>query len=344
MNMIKIKIDHHSTIPYYKQIIREIKLLIEKKVYLPGDRLPSMNHLYKELEISKETVKKSYEILRNEGLIDSTHGIGFFVTENQNKSLRILMLFDILSPYKKELYSSFIENMPDKTEFTIRLFNQDIELFEKFINDNLGEFDYYVITPHLPLVPAIQKRVIQALKKIPNRQLVLLDRHLEDLPGNYISIYQDFESDAYNGLEQALPELKSYNKLNIFITKGSLYGHLVLKGIEEFAKKHSIHINVSNEVIAHDIVTGEAYLILSGQLENELIKVAQLAKKQKLKIGKDIGLLSYNESALNEIILNGLSVLSTDFKQMGSLAAQYINEGKHEKTKCNFKFIKRNTF
>lgn len=341
---MKIKIDHSNNIPLYKQIIQEVKMLIESKSVKPGDILPSMNQLCENLQVSKETVKKSYDILRTEGFIAAAHGKGFFVKKQKKQATKILILFDMLSTYKKELFQAFSAEMPSKTEYTIRLFNQDIELFEKFIQDNLGLFDYYIITPHLPLRTSVQNRMVKVLKKIPNRQLVLLDRNLDELTGNYIAVYQDFQNDVVFGLDQAKESLKLYKRLNVYILEGSLYGKLVQEGIRKFAQDQNILVSFYENQLPENIQAGESYLILSGQLEDELIKIARQAKNQKLKIGKDIGILSYNESALNEIILNGLSVLSTDFKQMGVQAARLIQEDKTKKIKCDFRFIKRNSF
>ena len=45
-----------------------------------------------------------------------------------------------------------------------------------------------------------------------------------------------------------------------------------------------------------------------------------------LKVGKDVGVISYNESPMKKIILNGITTISTDFEMMGMKAAQLIIE------------------
>lgn len=338
-----LQIDRHSKTPIYKQVVEKFKRQILDKSLSNNELLPSMNHLCDSLNISKETVKKAYNILRAEGYIHSAHGKGFFVNQLQKQPNRVLILFDILSTYKKDLFSSFSEHMDPYTEYTIRLFNQDIDLFERFLTENLGLFDYYVITPHLPLDAETQRRVVKVLKKIPNRQLVLLDRHLEHLSGRYISVYQDFERDIYIGLRQARHIIQSYSRLNVCIMPGSLYGELMRKRIKQFCEDFEVPYSFFDKKVPEQVIPGDAYLVLSGQLESELIQIAEMAKAQKLKIGKDIGLLAYNDSAINAIILDGLSVLSTDFKEMGAVAATLIKEGKYKKVKCRFGFVKRHT-
>ena len=46
----------------------------------------------------------------------------------------------------------------------------------------------------------------------------------------------------------------------------------------------------------------------------------------------------------SEIILNGLTTISTDFRQMGVLVARMILEKSLSKVKCDFQMIRRNTF
>ena len=76
----------------------------------------------------------------------------------------------------------------------------------------------------------------------------------------------------------------------------------------------------------------------------ELIKLARAAKELKLKPGRDFGIISYNESPMSEIVLDGLTTISADFEQMGSLAAEMILEGRLFKQKCDFRMIRRNSF
>ncbi len=339
----KIEIDLSSQKPVYKQLIQSVHDLIDSNKIKEGDYLPSMNELSAELEISKETVKKAYSILRDEEVIESAHGKGFFVT-NKGKNTRILLLFDKISSYKQVLYSSFAANIGDNAEITIRLHNQDISVFEHFVEENLDRFDYYLVTSHFSLQPEIQKRALKILRKIPNRKLILLDRYMEELPGNFGSVYQDFENDIYDGLSQGAEALRKFKKLNVISMPGSLYAPLIEKGIKKFCDQNNIGLEIHKIINPEKIQKQEVYLILNSQLDSELIELVRIAKMKGCKIGKDIGIISYNESPINEIILDGLTTLSTDFRQMGELAAKMITDKPFRKTKCNFRLIRRNSF
>lgn len=340
----KIKVDSASQVPVYKQIMQSIRDLVNEGEYEVGDFLPSMNELSAELNISKETVKKAYALLRDEELIGSAQGKGFYITNKNGNKIRILVLFDKLSTYKQVLFSSFMNHIGELSEITIRLHNQDVDLFEQFVEENLDKFDYYIVTPHFSLEEDIQNRVVRTLKRIPNRKLILLDRYIEELKGNFGSVYQDFENDIYDGLCQGKEDILKFRKLNIVSMKGSLYSPIIEKGIKRFCDENGIQYEFHHTINQNKIEKGEIFLILNSQLDSELIELVRIAKMKGCSIGKDIGIISYNESPINEIILDGLTVVSTDFIQMGELAALMILEKPFRKIRCNFRLIRRSTF
>jgi DNA-binding transcriptional regulator YhcF (GntR family) len=339
-----LEIDLSSQIPVYKQLIQSIQRLISEGVYQSGEFIPSMNELSSSLAISKETVKKAYSILREKGVIDSAHGKGFYVLTGEKASkVKVLMLFDKLSTYKFVLYRSFTEHIGDHVNVTIHLHNQEVAIFERLLEENLGNFDYYIITPHFPLERKTQDRVLRILKKIPNRKLILLDRNLDALPGNYGSVYQDFGQDAYEGLSQGLSHLKKYKTIQVVSSPGGLYGSFIKESIRQFCQDNQLPFGAHDSVEAKSIKPGNVYIILNSQLDVELIDIIRMAKGKGLSIGHDIGIISYNEAPINEIILDGLTVLSTDFNQMGKLAAEMVMSGKLTKIRAAFGLILRNT-
>ena len=75
-----------------------------------------------------------------------------------------------------------------------------------------------------------------------------------------------------------------------------------------------------------------------------LIELVRRARELNYRVGRDISIISYNESPINEIVLNGLTTISTDFRQMGSVAARMILDKQLRKVKCDFRMTRRSTF
>lgn len=76
---MKIIINNSSMQPLYDQITEQIKYGVMQGTLKEGENLPSVRTLAKELRISALTVKKSYDILEQEGFIVTVHGKGSFI-------------------------------------------------------------------------------------------------------------------------------------------------------------------------------------------------------------------------------------------------------------------------
>ncbi|AFM00202.1 MULTISPECIES: GntR family transcriptional regulator [Desulfitobacterium] len=83
-----IIISNSSGKPIYEQITSQIKNLIITGELRPGDALPSMRLLAKELRISVITTKRAYEDLERDGFIQSIMGKGSFVTSQNTELIR----------------------------------------------------------------------------------------------------------------------------------------------------------------------------------------------------------------------------------------------------------------
>lgn len=81
-------ISGQSTLAIYEQIIGQIKNAIISGEIKPGDMLPSIRALAKDLQISVITTKRAYEELEKEGLVFSVSGKGFYVCEQNTDLLR----------------------------------------------------------------------------------------------------------------------------------------------------------------------------------------------------------------------------------------------------------------
>ncbi|GAA4653925.1 GntR family transcriptional regulator [Anaerocolumna aminovalerica] len=85
---MEIIISNSSGKPIYEQITLQIKSLIMSGELPPGEPLPSIRLLAKELRISVITTKRAYEELEREGFITTIVGKGSYVSENNTELVR----------------------------------------------------------------------------------------------------------------------------------------------------------------------------------------------------------------------------------------------------------------
>lgn len=328
----------------YKQLVSQVETAVHDGNLKANEQLPSMNDLAAELGISRETVKKAYGILTEKGFIIPRQGRGFYIADPSVKTRpQVLVIFDKLSVYKQLIFNTFTECLGDSSEITIVNHNQSADLLEYYLDENLDNFDYYVVAPHFPLDDATQERVVKQLKRIPFRKLIMLDRLQPDFKGGFGAVYQDFENDIRAGLTEGLAYRNKSNKLRVITLPNSLYGKEICKGVKRFSADFNISVEFLDSA-PDDIRPGDTFLVLNSQLDAGLVGLAQHIQRAGLQVGKDVFIISYNEFDMNELVLGGLTTVSTDFRQMGQIAAEMILNKNLQKVHCPFKMYKRNTF
>ena len=85
---MELIIRNNSGQPIYDQISGQIKAQILSGALSPGDALPSIRGLAKDLKISVITTKRAYDELESEGFIYTLPGKGCFVAERSTELLR----------------------------------------------------------------------------------------------------------------------------------------------------------------------------------------------------------------------------------------------------------------
>ncbi len=118
---MEIFISNNSDSPIYEQIKEQIKGEILNGRIKPGDMLPSMRFLAKELRISIITTKRAYEELEREGFIESYTGKGSFVREFNVEILK--------EKVKCEIEGMF-EQIIDRSEMADLSYEELIEIFQ----------------------------------------------------------------------------------------------------------------------------------------------------------------------------------------------------------------------
>jgi GntR family transcriptional regulator len=82
---VELAIDTKSGVPYYRQIIEQVKFAISRGHVATGDQLPTVRQLAVHLSINPNTVIRAYRELEIEGLLDTQQGSGTFVGNRRPK-------------------------------------------------------------------------------------------------------------------------------------------------------------------------------------------------------------------------------------------------------------------
>jgi DNA-binding GntR family transcriptional regulator len=328
-----IVIKNKTGTPKYKQIIQIIEDEIHHGKLKKGDKLPSINTIRIKNKLSRDTVLMAFNDLKNRGIVKSIVGKGYYVTsENVEIQQKIFLLFDELNSFKEDLYNSFLETLNANIQVDIFFHHFNEAIFQKLIQDNSGNYNAYII------MPANFKNTNQTIQLLPKENVYILDQIHKDLE-EYSSIYQNFEKSMYNNLHKVSDTIKKYKRLNL-IALNKKQPKSLIDGFIKFCKEKEIFYEIIEKTSEQPLKKSELFIIPD---DKSLLRIIKKMKHQNFTLGKDIGIISYNDTLLKEIVEGGITTISTDFNEMGKRLAQMILNKEEVKIENPHKLIIRNS-
>lgn len=79
----EFRLDPHSGVPVYRQIIDQVLGAIAAGRLVPGDQLPTVRQVAVDLAINPNTVSRAYRELEIRGTLETQQGTGTFVSEQK---------------------------------------------------------------------------------------------------------------------------------------------------------------------------------------------------------------------------------------------------------------------
>lgn len=330
--------------PLFKQLMAYIEDQIRSGLFPPDKPLPSLNAMAIQTGLSKETVIKAYANLCRGGVINSLPGKGYFVREGYlSGKPSLFVLMDKLSLHQQDIIGGIMEELSGRADITIRMHYQDIGQFESELSKALDRYDWYLVFPHFSIDKCTQEKALRLLKTIPFEKLIIMDRLIDGAPQMVGASYQSIEQDIPAMLTPVLDDIRKYDNLRYISLSVSLYGDLVAETIRKFCDEHSVPVDILKEVPSV-IRKKDLFFVSGSRLDRRLSELIRNMSASGLTIGKDVGLICYNDFPLNEFILGGLTTLSTDFFQMGRTAGEMVLSGNLSKVHSPCSLIRRNTF
>lgn len=277
-----------------------------------GDSLPSVNLLSKECGYSRDTVFKAFNILKQRNIVESAPQKGYFVA---TQSFKVFMLLDDFSAFKEQLYQSFRQNLPDSYSVDLLFHHYNPNVFRQLIQNSLGRYNMYVVMNinHNNLDPI--------LEQIDSNKLLILDMGKPE-KGRFNYLLQDFTESVKNCLEESFSQLKKYNELVLVYAENKTPHPIeIISAVKNFCKKYKMEFQQLACLKDSDVKRGKVYFVIR---DADLVQVIKVCRSKQFELGQDVGVLSYNDTPMKQIVGGGISVISTDFKLMGKKAAIFI--------------------
>lgn len=315
-----IEFDNYSLTPKYLQLANAISKNVDENRIVEGYVLPSINCMAYEIDISRTTVEKAYKYLKDKGYIIAIPGKGYYVHNiNTTQQIRVFMLFNKLSVHKKMIYDAFAKALGHNVIIDFYIYNNDFSLFKKILTEVKTDYSYYIIIPHF--LDEVDNAHEIIIRTVPDGKLILMSLLLNGLRGDYGAIYEDFEQNIYDSLYKAIERLRKYEKLNIIFPKYTYHPNTILKGFTRFCQDYAFDYHIISDIDAEILHENSIYISL---MEDGLVTLVKKTIEAGLVVGENVGIISYNETPIKQIILNGITTISADFRLMGEKAAQMV--------------------
>lgn len=306
-------INHESDIPKYQQLVNSITTAIAKNLLNKGDLLPSVNSICKENQLSRDTVFKAYSILKDQRVIDSVPNKGYYVAGETRK---VLLVLDTFKAYKEVLYHSFVNNLPENIITDVQFHHYNSDNFKTIINNSVGKYYKYVV------MTFDDTEVAEALDVISNEKLLLIDWNIHSKPKNNY-VFQDFGKAFYESLIDAVNLFRKYKEIDFIYPSFTNHPIESVQFFESFCAAFNFNYRILKNQKNFDIEKNKAYISVSDRMLGVFL---EQCREKNMEPGKDVGILSYNETPMKKFIYKGISVVSTDFEALGTKAAEFITK------------------
>jgi len=304
-------IDENAGIPKFLQVVSAFEDAVKSKTLHVGDSLPSVNELCTKCGLSRDTVFKAYTELKDRKLIESVPNKGYYVSSNTHN---VFLFLDTLKAYKEVLYGEFRNALPGHINVDVHFHHYNPRVFEDIIRTSAGKYSHYII------MNFDNPKVKHALKDIDPSKLLCIDWRV-NVPAKSSFIGQDFYSPVYEELFKVNDKLQKYSKLWFIYPEYTNHPKDSVDAFTEFCINSKYNFEVLTDLKKLNPKPGELYISVS---DRALAKLLDICHESNFILGKDIGIISYNETPTKKYIKEGITVISTDFKEMGLKMAEFI--------------------
>lgn len=317
-----------------EQIIASVTESIRSGKFVSGQAIPSINSTSQKFNVARKTVVRAYDKLKNAGLVESRPKTGYFVINKKpNKKLKVLLLVHSFDGHWETLYNSFREKVNGFCEIEIFFHHYNIKVLELIVARNLADYDLFIVSSFN------HPRIKSIIGRIPAYKVLLVSRK-DRLDDSYNYIIQDFFEGTYKALCKANHEIRKYRKFTLSYPEKGGHSTTLKDGFLKYCDEFSMEYNTVNSLTDLEVKKGEAYMLIN---DNDLIYLLNICRNRNWILGKDVGVLSYNETPLKQVIRDGISVISCNFLTMAEAMAGFIKNQKTIQEVIPIEFIKRNS-
>ena len=299
----------------HEQLIKGIIATIDNKTLKRGDQLPSINEMVREIGFARKTIVKAYESLKDRGIVESKNFIGYFIASDKvEQELKVAVILYAFHSFQEIFYNKVRAHMDQKVQLDTFFHHNNEQIFETILDNIKAKYGRFIIAP-------IQnKEAANVLNQFPDDKLILIDRHL-DIDVRHSAVYQLFEEPVVKILANLAPKFHKFEKVVLFFKENTDHPAGILNAVVSFSGEQNLNLEICENYEPGMVEKGTAYIFIG---DTELWLVLKECQQKNFLPGKDVGVLSHNDSTIKEIVSGGITTFSTDFAKMADRTASLL--------------------
>lgn len=332
------EVDFDSRLPKYRQVILAISRDIRRAILTPGDKIPSINEASSECYLSRDTVEKAYKELSRRGIIRSIPGKGFFVSDTVfDNPLKILLVFDKLDESRWKLFNELNECLGN-AELTMMSYEHNYRMLNLSLEEHQNDFDFFIVIPHFF---AYQDDLRRAFNSVVPERLIVLTHAVSGLDEQTSQFTFERKVEWTRALQAAASRMNSFSRLVIFFQDDFRFPQEIFESAEAVANKINMPFKSLVEWDPKKIQTGDVVLVLEDETLSELVS---FATDREMEIGKDIGIISFDDDPVKVLLGGGITTLGYDYREIAELTATRIQTGNPLSYRFPLQWVHRKSF
>ena len=306
-----------NSLSKHEQIINGVIEAIDHEFLKVGDQLPSINVMVEEVGYARKTIVNAYEELKDRGLVESKKNKGYFIISKEtHQRKKVALLMYAFERFQEAFYNTLRAELGESVQIDVFFHHSNLQVFESILTNIYGKYGIYVIAP------IEDPSVAEQLKQIPPEKLVIVDRNLP-IGNEFNYVTQEFRDSTRQLMIELLPRIQTFQKVILFFRSDRDYPEGVLEAFNQLVGRYDLNAEVKNQYDPGTVMPGSLYIFVS---DSDMWNILLDCRNQSLKIGKEVGLLSFNDHIMKDLIFDGITTISTSFTDRAKETAVRISD------------------
>jgi len=327
----EIDIELKSLTPKYLQIKNAIVEAVNQNRIKPYDRLPSINQMSYHLDISRDTVERGYRHLKEIGVLASVPCKGFYIQlPEQVIEKRIFVLINELNEQLTDFYKAFLNEIGQQAIADLYVYNNDANDFLRLLEKRRDDYTHFVIIPP----DSLDKEVLEDLLfNMPSEKLVVISGQIPDQVEPCGKVNFNFEENIFSILHEQSEKLQRYQVMKLVCGNPAAFQARLISCFQRYARSLGLKVIVINSVQDLDIRKGDLIIQMSSE---DLIPLAEKIMNSGFSVGKEVGIISLQKSAISRVLFDGIFAIYIDYAMVGKKTADLISKPRDRQIDITF--------